>query len=226
MLPEGTFAGKVAFVTGGGTGLGRAMATMLSSLGATVVISSRKAAVIEAAAAEISAATGNTVHAIPANVRDPEAVVEVRGGRWGMAGGCAHAVRQAIDRLEELCGLPDVVINNAAGNFVAPTERLTPNGWFTIIDTVLNGTARVTLELGQRLIAAERGASFLAISTTYATSGSGFVVPSGAAKAGVDNLTRSLASEWGRYGLRFNAIAPGPIETKVRPPGTPTAASD
>jgi len=115
--------------------------------------------------------------------------------------------------LEKL-GLPNIVINNAAGNFVSPTERLSTNAWKRVIDIVLNGTANVTLDIGKRLIAAGQGAAFLSISTTYTMSGSGFVSPSASAKAGVETLTRSLASEWGRYGMRFNCIQPGPIKTK------------
>jgi 2,4-dienoyl-CoA reductase len=196
MLPAGTFAGQVAFVTGGGTGLGRAMATALSRLGATVAISSRRRDVLEAAAAAISAETGGRVLALPADVRD------------------AEAVRGAVDACVAQAGLPTVVINNAAGNFISPFERLTPNGFKTIVDIVLNGTANVTLEVGRRLIAARRGAAFLAITTTYADSGSAFVAPSAAAKAGVATLTRSLAAEWGRHGIRLVGIAPGPIETE------------
>ena len=196
MLPAGAFAGKVALVTGGGTGLGKAMATQLSRLGATVAISSRRRDVLEATAAEISAATGGRVLALPADVRDPE------------------AVRAAVDALVREAGLPHVIINNAAGNFISPFERLTPNGFRTIVDIVLNGTANVTLEVGKRLIAAKQGAAFLAITTTYADTGSAFVAPSAAAKAGVATLTRSLAAEWGRHGIRLVGIAPGPIETE------------
>lgn len=196
MLPPETFKNRAAFITGGGTGLGRAMTTALSSLGASCVIASRKLDVLQKTAEEITAQTGNKVHAVQCDVRDPQAVA------------------QCIDRMEELTGLPDVVINNAAGNFVSPSEKLSPNGWKTIVDIVLNGTAFVTLDMGKRLIQNKRGASFLAITTIYAESGSGFVVPSASAKAGVEALYKSLASEWGRYGLRFNIIQPGPIKTK------------
>lgn len=196
MLPPETFKGKVAFVTGGGTGLGRSMATMLSRLGATVVISSRKQDVIDAAAKEISAETGGRVLAFSADVRDPE------------------QVRAAVERTVTDAGLPDIIINNAAGNFISPFERLTSNGFKTIVDIVLNGTANVTLEVGKRLISSGKGAVFLQITTTYADTGSAFVVPSAAAKAGVAAMTRSLAAEWGRHGIRFVGIAPGPIETK------------
>eukprot|EP01119_Soliformovum_irregulare_P005285 TRINITY_DN17064_c0_g1_i1.p1 TRINITY_DN17064_c0_g1~~TRINITY_DN17064_c0_g1_i1.p1 ORF type:complete len:331 (+),score=93.55 TRINITY_DN17064_c0_g1_i1:30-1022(+) len=196
MLPKGSFNNHVAFVTGGGTGLGKGMATRLSELGAKVVISSRKVNVIEKTAQEISNQTGNEVLAVAADVRDPD------------------SVNAALDQTIARFGLPSVIINNAAGNFVSPTERLSPNAWKTIIDIVLNGTANVTIAAAKRLIEAKKPAAFLNISTTYAKSGSAFVVPSASAKAGVEALTRSLASEWGRHGLRFNCIAPGPIETE------------
>lgn len=197
MLPPGTFAGRVAFVTGGGTGLGRAMATTLSKLGATVVISSRKADVLAKAAAEISALTGNRVLPIPCDVRDPAAVAA------------------ALDRVEAETGKrATLVVNNAAGNFISPTERLSANAFKTVLEIVLHGTAFVTLEAGKRLIAAQEPGVFLSITTTYAPDGSGYVVPSAAAKSGVHALLKSLAAEWGHYGLRFVGIAPGPIETE------------
>ncbi|XP_061304126.1 2,4-dienoyl-CoA reductase [(3E)-enoyl-CoA-producing], mitochondrial isoform X2 [Pezoporus flaviventris] len=167
MLPPNTFQGKVAFVTGGGTGIGKGMTTTLSSLGATCVIASRKLDVLKATAEEISSKTGNKV-----------------------------------------------VINNAAGNFISPSERLSANAWRTITDIVLNGTAFVTLEVGKELIKVQKGAAFLAITTIYAESGSGFVLPSASAKAGVEAMSKSLAAEWGKYGMRFNVIQPGPIKTK------------
>jgi len=125
-----------------------------------------------------------------------------------------NAITAAFDSCEAKFGLPTIVINNAAGNFISPTERLSPNAWKTITDIVLNGTAFVTLEAGKRLIKAGEGGAFLAITTPYTRSGSGFVSPSASAKSGVETLTRSLCAEWGRYGMRFNCIAPGPIETE------------
>ncbi|XP_060776666.1 2,4-dienoyl-CoA reductase, mitochondrial [Neoarius graeffei] len=196
MLPAGTFQNKVAFITGGGTGLGKGMTTALSALGAQCVIASRKLDVLQQTAEEISQQTGNKVRAVQCNVRDPD------------------SVQAAVDQLVADVGLPDVVINNAAGNFISPSEKLSPNAWKTITDIVLNGTAYVTLDIGKRLIKAEKGAAFLAITTIYAESGSGFVVPSASAKAGVEALCKSLAAEWGRYGMRFNVIQPGPIKTK------------
>ncbi|XP_028673605.2 2,4-dienoyl-CoA reductase, mitochondrial isoform X1 [Erpetoichthys calabaricus] len=196
MLPPNTFKNKVAFITGGGTGLGKRMTKTLSSLGAQCVIASRKIDVLQNSAEEISQETGNKVHAVQCDVRDPA------------------SVQAAVDELIRVAGLPDVVVNNAAGNFISPTEALSPNAWRTITDIVLNGTAYVTLDIGKRLIKEKKGAAFLAITTIYAESGSGFVVPSASAKAGVDALCKSLAGEWGRYGMRFNVIQPGPIKTK------------
>ncbi|XP_006103606.1 2,4-dienoyl-CoA reductase, mitochondrial isoform X2 [Myotis lucifugus] len=138
MLPPNSFQGKVAFITGGGTGLGRGMTTLLSSLGARCVIASRKIDVLRATAEHISSQTGNEVRAVQCDVRDPD------------------MVRSAVSELISVAGLPDVVINNAAGNFISPTERLSPNAWRTITDIVLNGTAFVTLEVGKQLIKAQR----------------------------------------------------------------------
>ncbi|XP_004597277.3 2,4-dienoyl-CoA reductase [(3E)-enoyl-CoA-producing], mitochondrial [Ochotona princeps] len=196
MLPPNSFQGKVAFITGGGTGLGKAMTTFLSSLGAQCVIASRNIDVLKASAEQISSQTGNKVHPVQCDVKDPK------------------MVQNAVAELIKVAGLPDVVINNAAGNFISPSERLSPNAWKTINDIVLNGTAYVTLEIGKQLIKAQKGAAFLSITTIYAESGSGFVVPSASSKAGVEAMTKSLAAEWGRYGMRFNVIQPGPIKTK------------
>lgn len=195
MLPVGTFSGKTALITGGGTGLGKAMALMLGTLGASVAILGRRLHVLEQTAKELESKTGNKVIACSADVRDPE------------------AVKLAIDKVEKELGLPTIIVNNAAGNFISPTERLSSNAFKTIIDIVLNGTANVTLDMGKRLIAAQKGASFLTITTTYTYRGSAFVVPSATAKAGIENMVRSLASEWGRYGIRLNCLAPGPIDT-------------
>nr|XP_054748698.1 2,4-dienoyl-CoA reductase [(3E)-enoyl-CoA-producing], mitochondrial-like [Lytechinus pictus] len=197
MLPPDTYKGKTVFMTGGGTGFGKSMTKTFSELGAEVAIVSRSADVLKSTSEEISAETGNPVHPIPANIRDPE------------------AVKASVDQFVEICGgLPDVIINNAAANFVAPTERLSPNAWFTIVDVVLNGTMYVTLDIAKRLIKEQKGANFLTVSTTYGTYGSPFVVPSAAAKSGIENLTRCLAVEWGRYGLRFNTMTPGPAYTQ------------
>jgi len=196
MFGPGSFKGKTALVTGGGTGLGRCIALFLSSLGANVAIASRKLPVLQKSADEISKSSGNKVIPIQLDVRDP------------------GSVKEAVNTCEKEFGLPNIVINNAAGNFISPTERLSPNAWKTITDIVLNGTANVTLDIGKRLIKEGKGATFLAITTPYTTHGSGFVCPSASAKAGVEAMSKSLAAEWGRYGIRFNCLSPGPFETE------------
>jgi len=198
MLPAGHFKDKVAFITGGGTGLGRGMTRKFAELGGTVVISSRKQDVLDRTADELmSENPAGKVIPIACDVRNPE------------------AVKEAVNRMQDLTGsLPSVVINNAAGNFISPTERLSPNAFKTIVEIVLIGTTNVTLEIGKRLIEADQGCAFLGITTPYARTGSGFVTPSACSKAGVEALHKSLAAEWGKYGMRFNIIAPGPIYTE------------
>jgi len=196
MLPNGSFDGKVVFVSGGGTGLGKGMATKFSQLGAKVVIASRRLPVLEEAALEIKGLTGNEVLPLQCDVRS------------------AEAVKATVDIVEEKFGLPNVVVNNAAGNFISPTERLSANAFKTIVDIVLNGTAHVTLDIGKRLINANQGGTFLAITTSYVYEGSGYVVPSACAKSGVETMMKSLGVEWGQYGIRMNCIAPGPIFTE------------
>ena len=138
MLPPGTFDGKVAFITGGATGLGRGMATNLSTLGATVAITGRRKNVLDETAAEITEATGNRVLTAQCDVRDPV------------------QVKEALRSVVEQASIPDIVINNAAGNFISPTERLSPNAFATIIDIVLKGSCNVTLEAGKMAIAAQK----------------------------------------------------------------------
>ena len=196
MLPPGSFQDRVVFITGGGTGLGKGMATKFSQLGAKVVIAARRLPVLEATANEISGETGNKVLPLQCDIRDPA------------------AIKTAVDTCVEEFGLPNVVIHNAAGNFISPTERLSANAFKTIVDIVLNGTAYLTLDVAKRLIAAKQGAAFLAITTHYTNEGSGFVVPSACAKSGVETMMKSLGVEWGKYGIRMNCIAPGPIETE------------
>lgn len=195
-LREDALQGKTIVVTGGGTGLGRAMATYFLRLGARVVIASRKLDVLEAAAEEMAADTGGEVLPVACDIREGDQVAEL--------------LNASIARFDKV----DALLNNAAGNFISPTERLSANAFSTIIDIVLKGTANCTLTFGKHWIANQQAASILNIVTTYAFTGSAYVVPSAAAKGGVLALTRSLAVEWGKYGIRTNAIAPGPFPTK------------
>jgi NAD(P)-dependent dehydrogenase (short-subunit alcohol dehydrogenase family) len=186
---------KVILVTGGATGLGRAMGEMFLALGAKLAIASRREEVLKQAAGEMSV-NGNEVFYQSCDVRDPAQISEL------------------VDAVERHYGRIDVLVNNAAGNFISPTERLSPRAVDAVLGIVLHGTFYTTLEVGKRWIAQGRGGTMLNIVTTYASSGSGFVVPSAAAKAGVLALTRSLAVEWARHGIRQVAIAPGPFPTE------------
>ena len=196
MLRDDALKGKTIVVTGGGTGLGKAMGTYFLKLGANLVITSRKLEVLEKTAAEMAAETGGQVLAVQCDVRDYAQVEQV--------------LAQTIEKFGKVDGL----LNNAAGNFISPTERLSANAFSSIIDIVLKGTVNCTLAFGKHWIAAKQPASILNIVTTYAFTGSAYVVPSACAKGGVLAMTRSLAVEWGKYGIRSNAIAPGPFPTK------------
>lgn len=196
MLREDALSGKTIVVTGGGTGLGRAMSTYFLKIGAKVVITSRKLDVLKEAAAKMEAETGGKVLPLQCDVRNPDEIQSV--------------LKATIDTFGQVDGL----LNNAAGNFISPTERLSANAFSTIIDIVLKGTANCTLAFGKHWIEEKRPGTILNIVTTYAFTGSGYVVPSACAKGGVLAMTRSLAAEWGKYGIRTNAIAPGPFPTK------------
>lgn len=197
MLRDDALKGQTIVITGGGTGLGRAMTTYFLELGANAVITSRRIEVLKETAAELEKETGGTVLPVQCDVRDRDQVDAMRDA--------------AVERF----GRVDALVNNAAGNFISPSERLSSNAFNTIIDIVLMGTVNCTLSFGTHWIETKQEAArVLNIVTTYAFTGSGYVVPSACAKGGVLAMTRSLAVEWAKYGMRFNAIAPGPFPTK------------
>jgi len=196
MLKDDALKGKTIIITGGGTGLGKAMGTYFLQLGANLVITSRKLDVLQKTAAEMEAQTGGKVLAVACDVRNYEEVENV--------------LKEAIAAF----GNVDILLNNAAGNFISPTERLSANAFSTVIDIVLKGSVNCSLALGKYWIKEGLAGNILNIVTTYAFTGSAYVVPSACAKGGVLAMTRSLAVEWGRHGIRCNAIAPGPFPTK------------
>jgi len=197
MLRDNALKGKVIIVTGGGSGLGKAMSTYFLELGANVVISSRNMDKLLTTAKELEKKTGGKVLPVSCDVRHYDQVE-----------------RMLASSLKAF-GKVDVLLNNAAGNFISPTERLSANAFDTIIDIVLKGSKNCTLALGKHWIdTKQKQATVLNIVTTYAWTGSAYVVPSATAKAGVLAMTRSLAVEWAKYGIRTNAIAPGPFPTK------------
>ena len=196
MLRDDALRGKTVIITGGGTGLGKAMGLYFLQLGANLVITSRKLDVLKQTAAAMEAETGGKVIAIACDVRKYDEVEKM--------------LHEAIKTF----GRVDVLINNAAGNFISPTERLSANAFSTIIDIVLKGTVNCSLALGKYWIDEKIPGNILNIVTTYAFTGSAYVVPSACAKGGVLAMTRSLAVEWGKHNIRTNAIAPGPFPTK------------
>lgn len=195
MFRTDLLANKRILITGGGTGLGKAMAHRFLELGATVYICGRREEVLRQTVSELSKATNGTIHSLPCDVRNIDAV---------------EAMIEAIWQSGPL----DILVNNAAGNFIARTEELSPRAWDSVIGIVLMGTLHCTMACGRRWLKAAHPGAVLSISATYAPVGSAYVVPSAVSKAGVEALTRSLAVEWGNRGIRLNAIAPGPIPTQ------------
>ncbi len=195
MFAADLFSNRVIVITGGGSGLGAEMARRFAELGAATVLLGRRIDKVEAVAAEI-AARGGRAAAFACDVRDADRVATV------------------ADEVTARFGRVDALVNNAAGNFLAATEDLSPNAFKAVVDIVLAGTFHCTLFFGRKMIAQGNGGAMVNIVTTYAWTGSAFVVPSAAAKAGVLALTRSLAVEWACYRIRVNAIAPGPVPTE------------
>jgi NAD(P)-dependent dehydrogenase (short-subunit alcohol dehydrogenase family) len=189
-LPAGTFDGVAVFVTGAGTGLGKAIASEFARAGANIVIASRKPEHLEAGQAAIEA-IGAKVLTVACDIRD------------------ADQIAAAFDAAESTFGLPQVLVNNAAANFPVPAEDMSPNAWRTGDDITLNGTFMCCREFGRRHIAAATPGSIVNIGATYAWTGGPGFVHSAAAKAGVKNLTESLAVEWGPYGIQVNGLVPG-----------------
>lgn len=196
MLKSDSLKNKTIVITGGGTGLGRSIGKYCLELGANLVITSRKKDVIDKAAEELMNETGGKVLAVAADVRKYEEIENV------------------LKEADKQFGQIHAVLNNAAGNFISPTERLSHRAFDIIVDIVLKGTYYTTLAAGKNWITKKQPGVFLNIVTTYAWTGSGYVVPSACSKAGVLALTRSLAVEWAKYNIRSNAIAPGPFPTE------------
>ena len=197
MLRDEALAGKTIVVTGGGSGLGKSMTKYFLELGANVAFSSRNLEKLQNTASELEQETGGKCLPVQCDVRNYEEVEQM--------------LQLVLDEFGEV----DVLLNNAAGNFISPTERLSANAFDTIIDIVLKGSKNCTLAFGKHWIDKKtKNTSILNIVTTYAWTGSAYVVPSATAKAGVLAMTRSLAVEWAKYGIRCNAIAPGPFPTK------------
>ncbi len=194
MFSRDLLEGKVAIVTGGGTGLGKSMARKFSELGASVGIVSRRKEHLKKAKEELGE-LGLDIHYELCDIRDPD------------------QISSAVDKIEEKFGNVNILVNNAAGNFISKTETLSPKAFDSILNITLHGTIYFSLEMGKRWIRREEKGTILNMIATYAWTGSAYVVPSATAKAGVLSLTRSLAVEWGPHGIRSVAIAPGPIPT-------------
>ena len=189
-LPPGTFDGVAILVTGAGTGLGKAIAAEFARVGASIVIASRKPEHLDAGREAIEA-IGASVLAVACDIRD------------------AEQIAAAFDAAEQRFGLPGVLVNNAAANFPVPAEDMSPNAWRTVVDITLNGTFLCCREFGRRHIATATPGSIVNVGASYAWTGGPGFVHSAAAKAGVKNLTESLAVEWGPYGIQVNSVVPG-----------------
>jgi len=196
MLKENSLKDKVILVTGGGSGLGKSMVKYFLDLGANVIITSRREKLLNEVAKEFNSKYNSEVFPVSCDVRNIDQVEKV------------------IDKSFKKFGKIDCLLNNAAGNFISPTERLSTRAFDAVIDIVLKGTINFSLTLGKRWINNKNEGNILNIVTTYSWTGSGYVVPSACAKAGVLSMTRSLAVEWAKYKIRSNAIAPGPFPTK------------
>lgn len=194
MFIPGLLNDRVAIVTGGGTGLGLAIARRFGTLGARIAIASRSQEHLEAGR-EALAADGIDALTLQVDVRDPARVEEM------------------VDATVRHFGTVDILINNAAGNFICRAEDLSPNGWKAVVDIVLNGSFYCSRAVGRHLIASKQPGSIVSMLANYVWTGSAGTVHSASAKAGVMAMTQTLASEWAPYGIRVNAIAPGPIES-------------
>ncbi|HUQ75177.1 MAG TPA: SDR family oxidoreductase [Burkholderiales bacterium] len=206
MFKEGLLKGKRILVTGGGTGLGKEIAARYLELGAEIWIAGRRGGVLDATAKELTSRFGGTVKTHAVDIRD------------------AAAVDAMVQRIWDEAGALTGLVNNAAGNFISPTKDLTPNGFNAIANIVFHGTFYVTHAVGKRWIDGGHKGSVLSILVTWVHTGSPYVVPSAMSKAGLHVMTKSLAVEWGRHGIRLNAIAPGPFPTegaakRLRPGG-------
>lgn len=196
MFRTGLMAGERILVTGGGTGLGKEMAEAFLALGATVYILGRRGAVLEETRDELMGRNGGKVVALPCDIRN------------------AEAIRETIDLIWADGGALTGLVNNAAGNFISKTEDLSPRAFDAIANIVFRGTFYMTLDIGKRWIAEGKKGNVINILTTWVWNGSAFTVPSAMSKSGIRAMAESLAVEWGRYGIRFNNIAPGPFPTK------------
>ncbi|HWI35090.1 MAG TPA: SDR family oxidoreductase [Burkholderiales bacterium] len=206
MFREGLLKGKRVLVTGGGTGLGKEIAARYAALGADLWLAGRRGGVVEETAKELSSRYGVSVKTHSVDIRD------------------AAAVEAMVQRIWDESGPLTGLVNNAAGNFISPTKDLTPNGFNAIANIVFHGTFYVTQAVGKRWIAGGQKGTVLSILVTWVHTGSPYVVPSAMSKAGLHVMTKSLAVEWGRFGIRLNAIAPGPFPTegatkRLRPGG-------